>query len=50
MELKICYDTDHQKAGEEHMDKKPLNSIVLKLAVIYLLAKQQSSHHSAVEL
>ena len=44
--MEIFLDTHHQKVREEHMDKKPLNSIVLKLQVIYSLAKQHSSYYS----
>ena len=29
--LKICHYTVHQKLGEQHIDKNPLNLIVLQL-------------------
>ena len=36
----------HQKVGERHIHKKTVNSIVLKLQVIYSLTKYQSGYHS----
>ena len=43
---KIRHDTEHQKVPEQQISLKPFKAIVLKLQVIFSLAKCQSSYYS----
>ena len=50
MAIKICRGTKYQKVSEQLISQKNVNLIVLKLQVIYSLAKCQSCYDSAMEL
>ena len=44
--LKICHETEQQKKVNIMLHRIPLNSIIWKVHVIYLLVKCQSSYYS----